>query len=270
MKYDVRLRSGKQGWNEVDHCAKFLFDVSEWHTTRPAGLWFKKRVGVDVGIDEIYEKIWQMYLRENYLHERARKANFVRRFNGGGFHSNDCVEKGHKAEVGSTNSLGDEDANDISETKVGMCIRCDADGDASVLDNVTDMTYEQLRNTITTRLSLKRKKLSIRCLKRFPSYHKITDINFDEYKHDLSTHLDGPDFVSLETTTTCENHSAGDVAVDDATGLAGLAAALKLGNDEMELDVENMKRDEVGTVDEVQQWVRRHSGWGATVNEWRR
>jgi len=218
-------------------------------------------------VDEIYEKIWQMFLHENYLRDRARKTNFVRRLNGGGLESNDCADKCDKGKVGSTTSFGDEDVNEIAETSVRMCIVCDADGEALVLDNVADMTYEQLLDTVSTNLSLRRKKLRIISLTRIPSYHKITDIHFDDYKHNPATQMEGHDWARLETTTIRELNSAGNVAIGDTTGLADLAAALKLGIDEMELDVGKQEPDEVGTVDGVQIWVRRDSGWRANVDE---
>jgi hypothetical protein len=244
MKYDVRLRSQsqKQGWNEVDHCAKFLFDVSEWHTTRPAGLWFRKRVGIDVAIDEIYEKIWQMYLRENYLRERMRKADFVRRFNGGGPKASARFDKGDEEEDKDTTSSDDKNDVVISKTNGGIFIICSErveDGDTFALDNVADMTYKQLCDTVVTMLPLERGKRRIASLTRDDGDTKITDINFDNYKHVLLTQVDYFDYVRLETAAAHEVECVGEVAVDATAHIADMAAALRLRDDEMELDVQD-------------------------------
>ena len=86
---------------------------------------------------------------------RKRKAGFVRTSNGGGPEFSRRVGKGHKRD--GPKSLDYGDLYVVSKTNGGMRIFCDDIENwrkTFCLTNVADMTYEQLRNTISTKLFL--------------------------------------------------------------------------------------------------------------------
>ena len=239
---DEDIYINKEGWRHVDHCAKFLYDVSEWHRRHWAGLWFQKWIQPDK-IYEIFQKIWQMFLRENLLRTRKRKAGFFRTSNGGGPEFSRRVGKGHERD--GPKSLDDGDLYVVSKTNGGMRIFCDEIENwrkTFCLTNVADMTYEQVRNTISSRLSLEREKLRLIALWRVSDGCEITNINFDDYKHDLLTGVPRFDGVELETAPAYEVDGAGHLAFGSTIHIASVADLmdeLGLDNDEVRMDVDN-------------------------------
>jgi len=194
-------------------------------------LWFQKWIQPD-NTYKMHQKIWQMFLRENLLRSRQRKAEFVRTSNGGGPEFSRRAGKGQKRK--GPRSLDDGDLYIISKTNGGLRIFPDHIEDGSYnafcLTNVADMTFEQLRNVVSTKL-FEREKLGLVALWRVSDGEEITNINFDDYKHDLLTKVRRFDNVELETAPFGSTSRIASVA--------DLMYELGLGNDEVEMDVDH-------------------------------
>jgi len=208
-KYSASGETGKGGWKDVDHCARLLHVASEWHMKRSAGLWYQNRVP----IDEIYQKIWQMYLRENHLRAPTRKSKRLKTSES--FKSTERVEEDDDEKEGGTDNSDDEETKVISTTNGGMRINCDAirnGKDSFTLANVADMTYAQVHESILMNLDLKSEKLRVIALSRESDETEITEINFGEYQHELLTKVKKYDSVSLETAAAYQVEGVGDIA----------------------------------------------------------